>query len=80
MIEFLIAVVPLLLLLGLLLCGRYPGHGAAMRLVERIASRARAGTKPTSRRVRPWARDLTPARGGLLIAFRLAQRPPPLAA
>ncbi len=79
MIEFLIAVVPLLLLLGLLLCGRYPGHGAAMRLAERIASRSHVRTRPASREIRPWAPDLTAIRGGLLIAFRLAQRPPPLA-
>lgn len=79
MIEFLIAVVPLLLLVGLLLCGRYPGHGVAMRLVERIASRSRAATRAASREVRPWAPDPKAVRGGLLIAFRLAQRPPPLA-
>ncbi|HEU4945363.1 MAG TPA: hypothetical protein VFT10_09415 [Solirubrobacterales bacterium] len=77
MIEFLIAVVPLLLLVGLLLCGRYPGHHAAMRLVERIASRSRRGTESASREPRPWAPAPRFARGGLLIAFRLAQRPPP---
>jgi hypothetical protein len=79
MIEFLIAVVPLLLLLGLLLCGRYPGHGAAMRLVARLATDSRNATRAASREIRPWVPDLTAARGGLLIAFRLAQRPPPLA-
>lgn len=79
MIEFLVALVPLLLLLGLLLCGRYPGHGAAMRLAERIASRTRDPTRPVSRELRPWAPALTAIRGGLLIAFRLAQRPPPVA-
>jgi hypothetical protein len=79
MIEFLIAVVPLLLLLGLLLCGRYPGHGAAMRLVGWIASRSRSRTGSASRGIRPLAPDLTAVRGGLLIACSLAQRPPPLA-
>jgi hypothetical protein len=79
MSEFLIAVVPLLLLLGLLLCGRYPGHCVAMRLVERIASRSRKRTGSASRQPRPRAPDFTAVRGGLLIAFRLAQRPPPFA-
>jgi len=79
MIEFLIAVVPLLLLLGLLLCGRYPGHRTAMRLVERIARRSCKGAESASREPKPRATDFTAIRGGLLIAFRLAQRPPPLA-
>ncbi|HEX8690321.1 MAG TPA: hypothetical protein VF729_08765 [Solirubrobacterales bacterium] len=79
MIEFLIAAVPLVLLLGLLLCGRYPGHRAAMRLVERISGRSRAGTRAVGRVLRPWSLDFSAVRGGLLIAFRLAQRPPPLA-
>jgi hypothetical protein len=78
MIEFLIALVPLLLLLGLLLCGRYPGHRAAMRLVERIVSRSHAWTRSAWRERPPRTLDFTPARGGLLIAFGLAQRPPPV--
>ena len=73
------AIVPLLLLVGLLLCGRYPGHHAAMRLVERIVSRSRTGARTASREPWPWAPDFRAVRGGLLIAFRLAQRPPPLA-
>ena len=79
MIEFLIAVVPLLLLLGLLLCGRYPGHGAAMRLVERLATGPRKVTRTERQAAQPYVADLGIVRGGLLIAFRLAQRPPPLA-
>jgi hypothetical protein len=80
MIEFAIAAVPLLLLLGALLLGRYPGCEAAMRLAERIASRARAKVTlaPNWRRPRPPA--VRAPHGGLLIAFGLAQRPPPLAA
>jgi hypothetical protein len=79
MIEILVAAVPLLLLLGSLLLGIYPGCDAAMRLAERFA--ARGGRKPTrsarQRRPRP-PRSFAPA-GGLLIAFGHAQRPPPLA-
>jgi hypothetical protein len=80
MIEFAIAAVPLLLLLVSLLLGRYPGCEAAMRLADRIASRTRA--RPTVGR--NWRRPPRLGRraphGGLLIAFGLAQRPPPLAA
>lgn len=80
MTEFVIAAIPLLLLLVALLLGRYPGCEAAMRLAERIASRARtkATLAPNSRRPRPPA--VRAPHGGLLIAFGLAQRPPPLAA
>jgi hypothetical protein len=79
MIEFAIAAIPLLLLLVALLLGRYPGCEAAMRLAERIASRARreATTASNSRPPQPPASRA--AHGGLLIAFSLAQRPPPLA-
>lgn len=78
MIEFLIAVVPLLLLLGLLLFGRYPGHLAAMRLGERLSTRPKASVASDGT-VRPPLLASHAIRGGLLIAFRLAQRPPPLA-
>jgi hypothetical protein len=80
MIEFAIAAVPLLLLLAALLLGRYPGCEAALRLAERIASRTRhRATTPSSSR-RPQSPASRAAHGGLLIAFSLAQRPPPLAA
>jgi hypothetical protein len=77
MIEFLIAAVPLLLLLASLLLGRYPGAEAAMRLAERIASRVRslATTARSWRRPRPPASHA--ARGGLLLAFGLSGRAPP---
>ncbi|HKB51375.1 MAG TPA: hypothetical protein VKC63_08090 [Solirubrobacterales bacterium] len=80
MIEFAIAAVPLLLLVAALLLGRYPGCEMAMRLAERIASRARprATTADNSPRPRPPASHA--AHGGQLIALSLAQRPPPLAA
>ena len=79
MIEVLIAAVPLLLLLGSLLLGHYPGCDAIVRLSERIAAAV-----PDSSSVPPAARRPVPPRsfapgGGLLIAFGLAQRPPPLA-
>lgn len=79
MIEVLIAAVPLFLLLGSLLFGFYPGCETALRLAERIASRA--GRRPTRavRQHRPRPPASHAVHGGLLIAFGLAQRPPPLA-
>ena len=78
MFEILIAALPLLVLLGALLLGHYPGCDAIVRLSERIAGPA--SRRPASRRPR---RPLPPRSfapgGGLLIAFGLAQRPPPLA-
>lgn len=77
MVEFLIAAVPLLLLLVSLLLGRYPGAEVAMRLAERIASRARL----LATTARNWHRPQPPAshaaRGGLLLAFGLSGRAPP---
>jgi hypothetical protein len=80
MIEFAIAAVPLLLLLVALLLGRYPGCDVAMRLAERIASRTRHGATTASSSRRPHLPASRAAHGGLLIAFSLAQRPPPRAA
>jgi hypothetical protein len=75
--AFVLPAVPLLVLVVLLLLGRFPGEAAIERLSLRIdARRRRAGrreprqvpaTRPTS-----WAPG-----GGLLIAFGLARRPPP---
>ena len=78
MTEILIAVLPLLALLASLLLGHYPGCEAVLRLSERISGCRRfAGASTRSRR--PQApRSFAPG-GGLLIAFGLAQRPPPLA-
>jgi hypothetical protein len=76
MAEFLIAAVPLLVLVTSLLLGRYPGAEIAMRLAERIASRARSLAAASSwRRPRPPASHA--ARGGLLLAFGLSGRAPP---
>ncbi len=77
MIEFLIAAIPLLVLVTFLLLGRYPGAEVAMRLAERIASRARS----LATAARSWPRPRPPAshavRGGLLLAFGLSGRAPP---
>lgn len=77
MFEILLALVPLLLLVVPLLLGHYPGCEAIVRLAERIATPLRP------RRAKRQARPRTPrshaASGGLLIAFGIAQRPPPLA-
>jgi hypothetical protein len=78
MTEVLIAALPLLLLLGALLLGHYPGCDAIVRLSERLAApRRRRRTSSTGRRPLP-PRSFA-AGGGLLIAFGIAQRPPPLA-
>jgi hypothetical protein len=78
--AFLLPVVPLLFMLVALLLGRYPGHGAIVRLSERIAARRGAGPAGAARPRLPQApRSFAPG-GGLLIALSLAQRPPPLAA
>lgn len=79
MTEVLIAALPLLLLLGALLLGHYPGCDAIVRLSERIS----APHGRTASAGEPCPRPLPPrsfaAAGGLLIAFGIAQRPPPLA-
>jgi hypothetical protein len=78
MTEILIAVLPLLALVASLLLGHYPGCEAVLRLSERICRRRRGpGATARSRRPRE-PRSFAPG-GGLLIAFGLAQRPPPLA-
>jgi hypothetical protein len=74
--AFLLPAVPLLALVVCLLFSRYPGCEAIVRLAERLAAggrreRVASPGLPKSRR------SFAPA-GGLLIALRLAQRPPPL--
>ncbi len=77
MIEFLLPALPLLVLVFSLLFGRYPGLDTAMRLAERIASRApaRISTAPRARAPRPPAAHA--AHGGQLLAFSIAGRAPP---
>ncbi len=76
MIEILIAATPLLLLLGSLLLGIYPGCDAIVRLSERIAS---VGNRLTmaSDSPRPAPPASHAAHGGLLLAFGLSGRAPP---
>jgi len=76
MFEVLLALVPLLLLVASLLLGVYPGCEAIVRLSERIALRPRP--RAAIKQARPAAPSLRTASGGLLIAFGLARRPPPL--
>jgi hypothetical protein len=75
-LALLLPAVPLLLLLVSLLAGCYPGCDAILRLAERAA----ASPRPlrAERQRRPTPPRSHPVRGGLLIAFGLAQRPPPL--
>ncbi len=77
MFEIALALVPLLLLVGSLLLGHYPGFNAIVRLAERIAPRRRSRATKSQRR--PRVPRSYAARGGLLIAYGHAQRPPPLA-
>jgi hypothetical protein len=68
---------PLLVLLGLLLAGRYPGAEAFERRLARArpARRMRRARRPS----RPRPARLLP-RGGVLLAAGLAGRAPPLLA
>lgn len=77
MIEIILAALPLLVLVASLLFGRYPGLETAMRIAERIASRARGriAAALNSRRPRPPAAHA--AHGGQLLAFSIAGRAPP---
>jgi hypothetical protein len=75
MIEIVLALVPLLLLVTSLLLGCYPGCDAIVRLGERFASRPRSLV--ATHQPCPATPYFHAASGGLLIAFGLAQRPPP---
>jgi hypothetical protein len=78
MTEIILALVPLLLLVTALLLGHYPGCETIVRLAERrFASRPRP--RSVTHQHRPSAPRSHAASGGLLIAFGLAQRPPPFA-
>jgi hypothetical protein len=77
MAEVLIAALPLLLLLGALLLGHYPGCDTIVRLSERIAGDRPPGSRAEAPARRPAAPRSFAASGGLLIAFGLARRPPP---
>jgi hypothetical protein len=74
--AFLLPAVPLLALLACLLCGRYPGCEAVVRLAERIAARSRPRAAAARRRVPSRPRSFAPG-GGLLLALSLSGRAPP---
>jgi hypothetical protein len=76
-LALLLPAVPLLLLLVSLLAGFYPGCDVIVRLAERAAAAPRRSDAESRRRPIPPRSHAI--RGGLLIAFGLAQRPPPLA-
>ncbi|MGE5282747.1 MAG: hypothetical protein ACM3N0_10585 [Chloroflexota bacterium] len=78
MTEILIALMPLLLLLTALLLGHYPGCEAIVRL---SAHRCRSPRPRSSRQPRRFSLPrVRAASGGLLIAFGIGRRPPPLLA
>lgn len=78
MFEIALACIPLLLLLGALLFGRYPGCDAIVALSERISRRSPERARTPLRKRLPLPPRSFAASGGLLIAFGHAQRPPPL--
>jgi len=77
MVEIAIALIPLFLLVGSLLFGHYPGFETIVRISDRLASRLRPGR--AKHQPRPRAPRVQAIRGGLLLAFGFAQRPPPVA-
>jgi hypothetical protein len=78
MTEFAIAILPLLVLLVALLLGRYPGCETALRLAARLAAGARSIVADSRRWRRPRRPPLRVASGGLLLAFGLCGRAPPV--
>jgi hypothetical protein len=74
--AFLLPAVPLLALLVCLLCGRYPGCEAIVRLAERISAGSRAGAAGADSRKAPRPASFAPG-GGLLLALSLSGRAPP---
>ncbi len=74
--AFLLPAVPLLGLLAFLLLGRYPGHGAIVRLSERIAARGPRSGSAVEPRQPGWP-PTRAASGGLLLGLALSGRAPP---
>jgi hypothetical protein len=77
MTEILIAALPLLALLASLLFGRYPGLETAMRIADRVASRARERVSAALDSHRPHLPAAHAAHGGQVLAFSIAGRAPP---
>lgn len=79
-VTFLLPALPLLGLLLTLLLGHYPGCEAIVRLAERIEGTGRSDLGHSNRRAaRRRPRSFAPA-GGLLLAFSLSGRAPPVRA
>lgn len=74
--TFLLPVVPLLVLLAFLLCGRYPGCEAIVRFSERLARLRRPRGSGAVQRQLLRSRSFAPS-GGLLLALSLSGRAPP---
>jgi hypothetical protein len=72
----LLCVAPVLLLVALALVRRYPGERLLVRLADR---RRRRPARPRMARPVRYAHQIAAPRGGLLMGFSLAGRPPPLA-
>jgi hypothetical protein len=77
MIELILPALPLLVLVLSLLFGRYPGLDTALRIADRIASRARARIVAVANSHRPRPPAAHAAHGGQLLAFSIAGRAPP---
>lgn len=77
MFEIALALIPLFLLVGSLLFGHYPGLATIVRISERFVGRRRP--RAAKSQPRPRAPRSRTVAGGLLIAWGLARRPPPLA-
>lgn len=80
LVAFLLPALPLLVLLAMLLVGRYPGCEAIVRLAERIAAGRRPRLGASSRRATPRRAPSFAAGGGLLLALSLSGRAPPASA
>jgi hypothetical protein len=74
--AFLLPAVPLLALLVCLLCGRYPGCEAIVRLSQRLASGSRDRSAAAHRQAPVRPGSFAPG-GGLLLALSLSGRAPP---
>ncbi len=74
--DGLLCLAPALLLLCTLLARRYPGERVLMRLASR---RCELRRRPVGARRSPRVSAVQMPRGGLLMGFALAVRPPPAA-
>lgn len=73
---FLLALAPLLILVGLLILGRYPGEDA-IRKLRRVVDLLLRPSAPPSLLHTCGSGHIAPVRGGCLIASSLAGRAPP---